>query len=244
MATLEAFLGKARSYLGTLESPPNTNRNIFAPMVGHANGYPWCASYCLAVAKEVGLRLPTTSAYTPRVAADFQLARQWYTDTGRAGDLALFDFPDATRGIQHIGIVESVLPGQLVCIEGNTSAGVRGSQDDGGGVFRRTRPRAFVVGFGRPDFDSPVPEVSFVVEPQFNPPLPRMVAWANNPNGPGGWGLGADGGLFALGGAPFTGSAAGKSYFVNRVGAGIELSSDGKPIIVATSGEKYGPVFP
>jgi hypothetical protein len=243
VATLEVFLDKARSYLGTEENPPNTNRNPFAAVVGHADGQPWCATFCLAVARQVALPLPTSSAYCPRVAADFQLARQWATDNGRPGDLALFDFPDATRGIQHIGIVESVLPGQLVCIEGNTSAGVRGSQDNGGGVFRRTRPRSFVVGFGRPDFAQPVEEVKFIVEPQFNPPLPRMVAWANNPNGPGGWGLGADGGLFALGGAPFTGSAAGKSYFVNRVGAGIELSPDGRPIVVATSGERYGPTY-
>lgn len=243
MATLGVFLDKARSYIGTEESPPNSNRNPFAPIVGHANGYPWCASFCLAVAKEVGLRLPTSSAYTPRIAADFQLARQWATDNGRPGDLALFDFPDAERGIQHIGIVESVLPGTLICIEGNTSAGIRGSQDNGGGVYRRTRPRAVVVGFGRPEFDQPVEEVKFIVEPQYNPPLPRMVAWGNNPNGPGGWGLGADGGLFALGGAPFTGSAAGKDYFVNRVGARIELSADGRPIVVASSGEKYGPDF-
>lgn len=243
MATLEQFLDKARGYIGVEEDPPNSNRNPFARVAGHADGYPWCASFCLAVAKQVGLTLPTASAYTPRIATDFQLARQWYTDNGRPGDLALFDFPDKHRGIQHVGIVESILPGQLVCIEGNTSAGVRGSQDNGGGVYRRTRPRSMVVGFGRPDFDQPVQEVTFVVEPQFNPPLPRMVAWKNNPAGPGGWGLGADGGIFALGGAPFTGSAAGKSYFVGRVGADLELSPDGRPVVVATSGEKYGPDF-
>lgn len=76
---------------------------------------------------------------------------------------------------------------------------------------------------------------------EFDPPL-RIVAWANNPAGPGGWGLGPDGGLYALGGAPFTGSAAGKSYFAGRVGARLELVG-GRPVIVATSGERYGPDY-
>lgn len=242
MATLQAFLEKAKSYIELVEDPPRTNRNPFAPIAGHANGYPWCASYCEAVAIQVGLLLPTRSAYTPRVADDFKLARQWFTDNGKPGDLALFDFPDKTRGIQHIGIVESVLPGFVVTIEGNTSSGIAGSQANGGGVWRRTRPRSYVVGFGRPNFDTFVQEVLFTVAPQFNPPLPRFVAWLNCPTG-GGWGLGADGGIFALGGAPFTGSPVGKEYFVNRTGAGLKLSKDNRPIVISTSGENYGPDF-
>lgn len=225
MATLIAYLEKAKSYIGWEENPPNSNINPFAPIVGHANGYPYCASYVEAVAKEVGLVLPTKSAYTPRVADDFKLARQWFTDNGRPGDLALFDFPDKQRGIQHIGIVESVLPGFVITIEANTSSGLAGSQDNGGGVYRRTRPRFYVVGFGRPNFDSPVLEVSFTVQPQYNPPLPRFVSWLNCQTG-GGWGLGADGGIFALGGAPFLGTPAGKDYFIGHTAANIKATDD------------------
>lgn len=225
MASLRALLGSANSYIGTVENPPNSNKNPFAAIVGHANGQPWCATFCEAIAKIVGLTIPTNSAYTPRVADDFKLARQWATDAGKPGDFALFDFPDKERGIQHIGIVESVLPGFVITIEGNTSSGLAGSQDNGGGVYRRTRPRSFVVGFGRPNFDTPIPEVSFAVNPQYNPPLPRFVSWLNYKGG-GGWGMGADGGIFALGGAPFLGTPAGKDYFLGHTAAKLWASDD------------------
>jgi hypothetical protein len=83
-----------------------------------------------------------------------------------------------------------------------------------------------------------------VVNPEFDPPLPRMVAWLNNNGGPGGWGLGADGGIFALGGAPFLGCMVDdqhRQHFVGRTAARLAPREDGLPgyMITATSGEKY-----
>ena len=59
------------------------------------------------------------------------------------GDIAIFTFG-------HTGIVERALPGSVMCIEGNTSPGQSGSQDNGGGVYRRQRNLALVRAFIRP----------------------------------------------------------------------------------------------
>ncbi len=94
------------------------------------------------------------------------------------------------------------------------------------------------------------------MKPEFDPPLPRFVAWLNSPDG-GGWGLGADGGIFALGGAPFRGCTAGKDYFAGRTAAklwssdnpelaalrGAPAGPPGGYVIQTTSGEFYGPQF-
>ena len=47
-------------------------------------------------------------------------------------------------------MVESAAAGTVTAIEGNTSAGDGGSQDNGGGVFRRTRSRSLVKAYIRP----------------------------------------------------------------------------------------------
>ena len=55
------------------------------------------------------------------------------------GDIVFFDWEG--KGIaDHVGIVESVAADHLNTIEGNTSPeGVAGSQQNGGGVYRRKR---------------------------------------------------------------------------------------------------------
>jgi hypothetical protein len=90
------------------------------------------------------------SVFVPTLVVDYRKAgRLFPVAQGKPGDQVLFHF-----GQGHTGILESIDPVKrtVTCIEGNTSQGVKGSQDDGGGVFRRTRPWSDVSGCGRPAF--------------------------------------------------------------------------------------------
>lgn len=187
------IIAAAVGELGYTESPAGSNRTKYAKEAGHANGQPWCATFVVAMARRVGVKLPSESAYTPTMAAGFKSL----TKLPQPGDIAFFDFPDSKRRIQHVGIVESVnfAKATVTCIEGNTSPGTAGSQDNGGGVYRRTRPFAHVVGFGRPAYPK---EVVTMIH-RVNAPA---VAFVVSPSGLGYNVLCADGGVFAFGDAP------------------------------------------
>jgi hypothetical protein len=157
-ATARHFLDTARSHLGYTETPAGSNRTRFAAEARHANGYAWCLTFLVAVARRLGVTLPDWGAYTPTMANAFKRAGRWHTGTPQPGDWAFFDFPgDSKARIQHVGVVESADAKSVTCIEGNTSSGSRGSQDNGGGVYRRTRPRSHVVGYGRPAYAAHTP---------------------------------------------------------------------------------------
>lgn len=160
MTTPQEFIAAAAKWVGTTENPPGSNRQPFAPLAGHAQGHPWCASFVVAVARSVGLRLPSESAYTPTMFNGFAATGSGFRP-GKGvpitpGSIVFFDFPDSVHRIQHVGICTGVSANYVTCIEGNTSPGVNGSQDNGGGVYLRTRPIAHVAGFGRPNFKEPV----------------------------------------------------------------------------------------
>lgn len=165
-ATIEAFTREATSEKGYTEAPAGTNKTKFAAEVGHANGQPWCATFIVAMAKRTGLRLASSSAYTPSMAQAYIDAKRWYSSQyAQRGDIVFFDFPDAKKRIQHVGILLSIdrAKSTVTCIEGNTASGTSGSQDNGGGVYIRTRPIANnVVGFGRPFFDQPATKETFM----------------------------------------------------------------------------------
>jgi peptidoglycan hydrolase-like protein with peptidoglycan-binding domain len=151
VTTAGHVLDIARKQLGEKESPANSNVCKFSKWYPMA-GSPWCAmfvSWVLDRARIEGYK----HAYTPSGAALFQQHHRWFTANPKPGDVVYFDFPDSLPRIQHVGFVEKVNgDGSIVAIEGNTSAGDGGSQDNGGGVFRRVRARSLIVGFGRPPY--------------------------------------------------------------------------------------------
>lgn len=148
MASVDQVLKIAAGELGTKESPADSNVCKYSrwyPMVG-----PWCAMFVSWVLDKSGIE-GYKHAYTPAGAELFKSQGRW-TQNPRPGDVAYFDFPDTLPRIQHVGFVEKVSGGVITTIEGNTSGGSSGSQDNGGGVFRRQRARSLIVGFGRPPY--------------------------------------------------------------------------------------------
>ena len=144
---MTSLLEEALREVGYVEEP--TNRTKYATEAGHPQGWPWCATFVVAMARRANVQLPNESAYTPMMAQGFKTAGLWSKEP-RPGSLAFFNFPDSTERIQHVGIVVSSDPVKqtVLCVEGNTSPGRLGSQVNGGGVWLRTRPLKYVVGFG------------------------------------------------------------------------------------------------
>ncbi|WP_108665133.1 peptidoglycan-binding domain-containing protein [Euzebya rosea] len=145
MTTPDQLLAHARSHLGVTESPAGSNRQPFAAIAGHANGYAWCATFGVAMQILAGLEPVSRSAYTPRVAVDAAAAgRTVRLADARPGDHAVVDFPGGKGRIEHYIILEQHLGGTVwQTIEGNTSSA--GSQTNGGAVLRKRRDLGAMV---------------------------------------------------------------------------------------------------
>lgn len=117
-------------------------------------GQPYCALFLMyQYAKATGRKLSCTYAYTPNIlnaakrGTDFTLIPRGQE---RAGDWVLYNF-GSSAPVQHVAAITRVIaPGDNETIEGNTSPGTGGSQDNGGGVFIRRRHGAGVVAYVRP----------------------------------------------------------------------------------------------
>ena len=149
--------------LGKTESPPSSNTGGFPISecqeftIGY-DGVPYCGCFvAYAAAKIGGASFPELArlAYTPYIDYDAGMGRNGLKEVAaedvRRGDFAVFHF--GSGGAKHVGLcVGPVHNGTTDCVEGNTSAGTTGSQDDGGGIFRRSRPVSHVICFARPDY--------------------------------------------------------------------------------------------
>ena len=158
MATARDVLELARKQLGTTENPPGSNKTKYGRAYG-LDGYAWCLMFAWWVLTKCDVPI-IKSAYTPTAADWFGDQKRGFTKDTKAepGDLVFFNFPDSLDRIQHVGFVERRTASGLITIEGNTSASQVGSQDNGGGVFRRNRGFAEAVYFGRPAYVEELPE--------------------------------------------------------------------------------------
>lgn len=153
--TVQQILDLARSQIGTLETPPGSNRIKYNDWYvregyGEAKWYlnaQWCAIFVSWLYAQLG-------AAGKDVAADQKLAPihawtpsglEWFEARGlvtrgrspRPGDVFYVQYPSQTARVGHVGIVEAVLsPTQIQTIEGNTNT--TGSSE-GIGVFRLRR---------------------------------------------------------------------------------------------------------
>ena len=144
----------ALEQVGTVEQPPFSNQGPKISDWERATlgsvGWPWCQAFVNAVLVHGGGQ-QLTSAYTPAVV-------QWANEKRyglirvqdpQPGDFVYFKFPGVSSAFcDHVG----VWVGGGKTVEGNTSSGTAGSQNNGGGVYLRVRPRSQMVAFVRPTY--------------------------------------------------------------------------------------------
>lgn len=149
----ESLLKHARAQIGYVEKP--VNRTKYGRQFG-MDGVFWCMQFvwaCFENSGNKGLVPKTASTRTLFHAAkrgDHGLQFLPQTATPRPGDLVEYDM-GGPEPVNHIGIVERVLPGgRFVAIEGNTGGKGLDGQRNGGMVTRKARDRSRVVNFVRP----------------------------------------------------------------------------------------------
>jgi hypothetical protein len=157
--SVKGTLDWCRAQVGTTESPAGSNRG---PLVSrwerdfHMDGQPWCGAFVGYGLRHVaGVQVPDGVVYTPNIIG-YARAKTggfegWYSWSRRKpGDLILFKWPGVSSApCDHVGILDE--DGNHT-IEGNTSSGSSGSQNNGGGVYRRARGNGNVVGCARPRY--------------------------------------------------------------------------------------------
>ena len=169
MGQRKDFIEVAKTELGIVEGPKE-NETKYGEFT-KANFLPWCGSYVMWCANEVGLKIPNVVS-TSVGAQAFMKKNQW-EDAEEAmpvpGDIIFFDFPgDNINRISHVGIVvKDNGDGTVNVMEGNTSPDKKGDQRNGGEVCLKRRAYkkkngsklkpslpVYVVGFGKPVFKS------------------------------------------------------------------------------------------
>lgn len=149
----EEIVTIAKQEIGNVEVPDNKTK--YGKWYG-LDGNPWCAMFVSWVYAQAGLS-KSVAASTKKGFASCDLGLKWFTKKdklvpiGQAqpGDIVFFQF-DTDAQPDHVGIVVKNRKGYLVCIEGNTSPTKKGSQSNGGGVYRKKRPYSVVMAVVRP----------------------------------------------------------------------------------------------
>lgn len=157
----EKVITIAERELGTTESPPRSNRTKYGAAYG-LDGYPWCALFLWWVYHEAGESMAFFGG--ARTASCGTLLR-FYKEQGQTvpaeqvqpGDIVILNF-SGTTDTEHCGLVVAVhADGSITTIEGNTTPGLEGSQDNGGSVARKRRYPRNIVGVCRPQYKAEVP---------------------------------------------------------------------------------------
>ena len=136
-------LNIACGQLGVTESPAGSNRTKYGKWMG-LDGQPWCMSFVQWCFHQAGTPLPHKTGSCSALLNWYKANRpDCVVKDPQPRDIIIYNFG-------HTGIVESAATTTITAIEGNTSPGQSGSQDNGGGVYRRQRNLALVRAFIRP----------------------------------------------------------------------------------------------
>lgn len=143
--TVKDVMKIAAGEIGVTESPTNSNKTKYGQWFG-LNGQPWCMIFVQWCFFKAGQPLPHKTASCSGLLNWYEKSRpESVCYTPQRGDIVIYNFG-------HTGIVESVNGNTITAIEGNTSADGNGSQDNGGGVYRRRRSQSLVTAYIRPDY--------------------------------------------------------------------------------------------
>jgi cell wall-associated NlpC family hydrolase len=133
------------------------NNTLFGKWYG-MNNQPWCAMFVSWCFNQVG-EADKVAASTKKGFASCDAGLKWFAKKGKLipvgqaeqGDIVFFQF-DTDAQPDHVGLVyaNNKRTKTLICIEGNTSADNKGSQSNGGGVYRKKRSYATVMATVRP----------------------------------------------------------------------------------------------
>lgn len=147
----EQTLAVAAHFVGVKEHPPKSNDGPevsgFLKAVGLPAGYPWCAAFVwCAVAKAAAAAgeenpLPRTGGVGTLWA---MVDSKWKTHEPKRGCIFIHLNPDGHGHCGFVTWVDDGAPGALRTLEGNTDAS--GSRE-GDGVYERTRPLDYAVGY-------------------------------------------------------------------------------------------------
>jgi len=136
----------AKKYIGTKESPTNSNKTIFGKWAKY-DGVPWCGLFVSKCYEEAGFPLPKIG-FAFQGFAGCQTAVAYFkknnmiTTTPIEGDIVFFDWNSDGR-FDHTGIfVKWVNPNNFETIEGNTAIG---NDSNGGVVMKRIRDKKTAI---------------------------------------------------------------------------------------------------
>lgn len=157
MSTPNEVMAVAQKYVGTKESPPDSNNVIFnTDYYGHAvsgDSYPWC---CVFVWDVFRMANASDLFYGGQKTAYCPTYENWALseglsvgkENGEYGDVVTMDFGKGRAS--HIGFILAKLSdGTYQTIEGNTSIT---SNDNGGAVMIRTRTQSVIRYIFRPRY--------------------------------------------------------------------------------------------
>lgn len=160
-AKIRAVLDWCRSQINQTESPPFSNRgtriSVWQREFG-MDGQPWCGAFVgYALQHLAALPIPNGIVYTPNIIG-YGISRtggmkgRYRWAEREPGDLIVYKFPGVSNdAADHVGILDYDRE-HIYTIEGNTSSGNSGSQNNGGGVYRRNRGSIYVAAVVRPRY--------------------------------------------------------------------------------------------
>lgn len=155
--SLSKVIEVARGELGVCEEPVNRVK-YWDSYDKSYQGQPWCVAFLWWVFQQAGERM---SFFGGGRTASCSMLLRWYREQGLTVDVSDIDIGDIVllnfhggKDPEHCGLVveKGLLAGTWYTIEGNTTPGEEGSQDNGGCVASKLRSVRNIVAVCRPQY--------------------------------------------------------------------------------------------